>query len=65
MTARARSLAIGAEGMAEGRHGNTVEQRAAAARTVAARARSVEDCAELLAMLGLTVQDALSSERAS
>ncbi len=45
--------------------GNTVSERARAVRAVASMSDSVEECAVLLAMLGLTVQDALSSERAS
>ena len=66
MTARARAINIGADGMAEGRHGNTEAQRAAAARVVAAMSGGAEECAALLAMLGLDAQDALSSsERVS
>ena len=37
--------------------GNTVEERAAALRTIAVNATSLEDCAHLIAALGLTAAD--------
>lgn len=45
--------------------GSPVGERARAARTVAAMSGSAEECAALLSMLGLSVQDALSSGLAS
>lgn len=45
--------------------GNPAAVRARAVWTVAAMSASAEECADLLAMLGLSVQDVLSSERAS
>lgn len=65
MAAASRSLTLGADGMAEGRHGSTPAQRAAAARAVAAASVDARDCAELLAMLGLDAQDGVSSGRVS
>ncbi|WP_436501767.1 hypothetical protein [Actinokineospora sp. HUAS TT18] len=41
---------------------NTSHERARAARQVAAHARDAVDCADLLAMLGLTADDGLISE---
>lgn len=38
------------------------EQRHRAARHVAARSTSAEECAELLAMLGLTAEEGLAAE---
>ena len=45
--------------------GNPAVERARAVWTVASMSGSAEECADLLAMLGLSVQDVLSSERAS
>lgn len=41
---------------------NPPEQRRRAARHIAARANSRQECAELLAMLGLTADDGLNRE---
>jgi len=45
--------------------GNTPEQRYRAARTVAVNAVDVGDCAELLAVLGLSAEDGLRKEAAA
>lgn len=45
--------------------GNPAGERARAVWTVAAMSGSAEECADLLGMLGLSVQDVLSVERAS
>ncbi len=45
--------------------GNPASERLRAARVVASRAYDADECAALLAMLGLSVQDGLSSERPS
>jgi hypothetical protein len=42
--------------------GNPPEQRRRAARHIAGRARDARECAELLAMLGLTADDGLAPE---
>lgn len=45
--------------------GNTAAERRRAVRAVAAVAVNADECAELLAMLGLDAQDGVSAERAS
>jgi hypothetical protein len=42
--------------------GNPSGQRRRAARHIAGRAEDAEECAELLAMLGLTAEDGLAPE---